>query len=170
MTTQSDTSGGAAAFAQFTAELEELRTKAEQVQNRIRSASATARSADGAVTVTVGPGGVVQNLTLDSRAYRRPPEALSALILQLIGVAGRQVSTQVAAALSTLVGEDSQAMRLLEEFAPQEPDADQRAEPAPPRPPPPAPPRQPAQQQSSRRTQARPPVAEDDDADFEDPW
>lgn len=175
--TQFEPSGGADSIAGLTAELEQLKATAEQVRESIRSAAATVRAPDGAVTVTVGPSGVLQDLAFGSRAYQRPPEALASLVMQLIGTAQKQVGAQVAGAFSGLVGEDSQAMQILDEFLPHDPDDDAAAgqaseaeefaqpeEPAP-QPPPPPPPQQPPR--PTRRPAARP---SDEDDDFSDPW
>ncbi|MFC5690787.1 YbaB/EbfC family nucleoid-associated protein [Amycolatopsis mediterranei] len=49
-------------LAAFTVELEEIRAKAAAAQEKLRTAVATVQSPDGAVTVTVGPSGVLQDL------------------------------------------------------------------------------------------------------------
>jgi YbaB/EbfC DNA-binding family protein len=174
--TQFDSSGGTDPIAGFTAEFEELKARAEDVQNRIRTASATAQSPDGAATVTVGPGGALLNLAFGNRAYRRPPAALAALVLQLIGTAQKQVSAQVAGAFGDLVGENSAAMGVLQEFLPPVPESDEPVAASPPPsgplpvpPAPPAPPR-PAQQEPLRPARRTGRPAEDDDEDFTEPW
>lgn len=155
-------------LAAFTAELEEIRAKAASAQEKLRSVSASAQSPDGAVSVTVGPSGVLRDLRFGPRAYDRPPPALSGLVLQLIGRAQQKVSAQVADAFSGMVGENSAARELLDEFLPApEPAPDpgksdvflpeQEAEDRPPQ-------RQP---QPPRR---RPRPAPDEDADESNPW
>ncbi|WP_246128056.1 YbaB/EbfC family nucleoid-associated protein, partial [Amycolatopsis rhizosphaerae] len=119
--TQIDQPGGADPIAEFAAELEQIRAKAEEVQELVRTASATVRSPDGAVTVTVGATGALTNIAFGPRAYQRPPEALSALVLQTMGAAQKQVATQVSGAFGGLVGENSAAMEVLEEFLPRDP-------------------------------------------------
>jgi DNA-binding protein YbaB len=172
--TQFEPSGGADSIAGLTAELEQLKATAEQVQESIRSAAATVAAPDGAVTVTVGPSGVLQDLTFGNRAYQRPPEALASLVMQLIGTAQKQVGAQVAGAFSGLVGEDSQAMQILDEFLPRDPEeaadgqateANEFAQPEEPAPPPP---QQQEPPRPTRRPVARPSDNEDDD--FSDPW
>lgn len=170
------------------AEAEQMRAKAEQMQQMLRSAAAKVSSPDGVVTVTVGPSGVLQELKFDARAYRRPPEALSALVLRLIGEAQRKVSAQMTSALGALVGESSQAMELFKEFVPEDPEdpevpvdeLEDRPEEQPEKQPekpltppvPPAPPmvpRQAVRRQPSAPVRRRPPVEEDDE-DFQNPW
>ncbi|WP_439386267.1 YbaB/EbfC family nucleoid-associated protein [Amycolatopsis lexingtonensis] len=59
-------------LAAFTVELEEIRAKAATAQETLRSATASVQSPDGAVSVTVGPSGVLQDLRFGPRAYERP--------------------------------------------------------------------------------------------------
>jgi DNA-binding protein YbaB len=105
-------------FTAFTEELDGLRAKAEKVQEEVRNATATARSRDGAVSVTVGPAGALVDLTFTAQAYRQPPETLAALVLSLAERAQRQVGAEVSRAYADLVGESSPAMSVLEEFLP----------------------------------------------------
>ncbi|WP_410670491.1 YbaB/EbfC family nucleoid-associated protein [Amycolatopsis sp. cmx-4-68] len=165
-------------LAAFTVELDEIRAKAEEAQEKLRSAVASVQSPDGAVSVTVGPSGVLQDLRFGPRAYERPPQALSGLVLQLIGRAQQKVSAEVAEAFGGMVGESSAARELLDEFLPApEPDAgpppdksdvfmpEQEAEDRPPRPPhrpPPAPPQGPPRR--------RPRPAPDEDDGESNPW
>ncbi|MFJ7212560.1 YbaB/EbfC family nucleoid-associated protein [Amycolatopsis sp. NPDC098790] len=171
-------------LAAFTVELEEIRAKAATAQEALRSATASVQSPDGAVSVTVGPSGVLQELRFGPRAYERPPQALSGLVMQLIGRAQQKVSAQVASAFDGMVGESSAARELLDEFLPApEPDAgppadksdvfmpEQEAEDRPPRPPapphrPPAGPPQPQRDQPRRRPR---PAPDEDDGDS-NPW
>jgi DNA-binding protein YbaB len=115
-------------LAGFTAELEEIQARAAAAQEQLRSAVATVQSPDGAVSVTVGPSGVLQDLRFGPRAYERPPQTLSSLVMQLIGRAQQKVSAQVADAFSGMVGENSAARELLEEFLP-EPEQDEGTHP-----------------------------------------
>jgi DNA-binding protein YbaB len=166
-------------LAAFTAELEELQAKAATAQERLRSAVATVQAPDGAVSVTVGPSGVLQDLRFGPRAYERPPQALSSLVMQLIGRAQQKVSAEVADAFSGMVGENSAARELLGEFLPEPvqdegphpdsgakfmPEAEERP-PAPPRRPPPNP--QPPQHGQPRR---RPRPAPEEDDGESNPW
>lgn len=105
-------------FTAFTEELDGLRAKAEKVQERVRNATATATTRDGAVSVTVGPAGALVDLKFTAQAYRQPPEMLAALVLSLAGRAQRQVGAEVSRAYADLVGEGSPAMDVLQEFLP----------------------------------------------------
>jgi DNA-binding protein YbaB len=171
-------------LAAFTVELEEIRAKAAEAQEKLRSAVATVQSPDGAVSVTVGPSGVLQELRFGPRAYERPPQALSGLVMQLIGRAQQKVSAQVTDAFSGMVGENSAARELLDEFLPAPepgegtPPADgdpfappQGAEERPPRPPAPPhrPPPNPPQPQHGQ-PRRRPRSAPDEDDGESNPW
>lgn len=162
-------------LAAFTVELEEIRAKAAAAQEKLRSAVATVQSPDGAVSVTVGPSGVLQDLRFGPRAYERSPQSLSGLVLQLIGRAQQKVSAEVADAFSGMVGENSAARELLDEFLPEpEPDSGGPAtpqqapeeRPAPPHPSRPPSPQPPQHGQPRRRPR---PAPEEDDGES-NPW
>jgi len=164
-------------LAAFTVELEEIRAKAAAAQEQLRSAVATAQSPDGAVSVTVGPSGVLQDLRFGPRAYERPPQALSGLVMQLVGRAQQKVSAQVAGAFGDLVGENSAARELLDEFLPAPEEAappdksdvfmpEQEAGERPPAPP--HRPQQPPPPQGPPRRRPRPAPEEDDGES--NPW
>ncbi|MFB9682897.1 YbaB/EbfC family nucleoid-associated protein [Amycolatopsis plumensis] len=164
------------ALAAFGAELAEIQAKAAAAQEKLQAATASVQSPDGAVSVTVGPSGVLQDLRFGPRAYERPPQALSGLVMQLIGRAQQKVSAQVADAFSGMVGENSAARGLLDEFLPSpEPDdgpppgksevfmPEQEATDRPPSPPH----RPPPPQQGPPRRRPRPEPDEDDESN---PW
>ncbi|WIY05984.1 YbaB/EbfC family nucleoid-associated protein [Amycolatopsis mongoliensis] len=163
-------------LAAFTVELEEIRAKAAAAQEQLRSAVATVQAPDGAVSVTVGPSGVLQELRFGPRAYERPPQALSGLVMQLIGRAQQKVSAQVAGAFDGMVGESSAARELLDEFlpAPEEgtpPDKsdvfmpEQEAEDRPP-----APPHRPPSNPPPPPPRRRPRPAPEEDDGESNPW
>ncbi|WP_236796210.1 YbaB/EbfC family nucleoid-associated protein [Amycolatopsis sp. GM8] len=159
-------------FAAFDAELQQIKARAEEVQERLRTASATVRAPDGAVTVTVNASGVLQEIHFTPAAYRRPPEALSAMVMKLIGEAQQRVSAEVSGAFGDLVGPDSQAMEILREFVPEsDEEDDQEGTPAPPPPPPPPPPPSQPRQQAPQppRRPTRPAPVDDEDED-NNPW
>ncbi|TNC29071.1 YbaB/EbfC family nucleoid-associated protein [Amycolatopsis alkalitolerans] len=149
-------------LAAFDARLQQIKARAEEAQERLRTASATVRAPDGAVSVTVNASGVLQGITFTPAAYRRPPEALSELVMGLVATARKQVSAEVSGAFGDLVGEGSPAMEVLREFLPvSAEDEDEEGTP----PPPPAPPRQ---QQRPPGRPSRP--AEDDEDEDNNPW
>jgi DNA-binding protein YbaB len=166
-------------LAAFTVELADIRAKAAAAEEKLRSAVATVQSPDGAVSVTVGPSGVLQDLRFGPRAYERPPQALSRLVLQLLGRAQRKVSAEVADAFSGVVGENSAARELLDEFRPA-PEPDEEPHPddggpvtprpeageRPPSPPQHRPPNPPQPGQPRRRPRSEP----DEDPGDSNPW
>ncbi|WP_433441052.1 YbaB/EbfC family nucleoid-associated protein [Nonomuraea sp. CA-141351] len=78
---------------QLVQEVNQQTEQLKMMQEKVRELSATARSKDGMVTVTVGPRGEVRTIELDPRVYRRlSPSELSASIVDQIGRATRQVS------------------------------------------------------------------------------
>lgn len=100
----------------------ELKAKAEQAQEQLVSSSATKRSPDGAVSVTVGPGGNLTGLELTERAYQQSPTQLAALIMRLSGQAQQQVAAVMMEAFTGLVGPNSPALDVLTPFLPPAPD------------------------------------------------
>ena len=116
--TRFEPSGGGDSLASFTAELEEMKANAEEMTERLRTATATVRAPDGAVSVTMGASGVLQEIAFGTKAYNKTPEVLSALVMRLVAEAQQEVSTEVSDAFSGLVGESSSAMAILREFLP----------------------------------------------------
>jgi len=155
-------------LAAFGAELGDIRAKAAAAQEKLRSAVASVQSPDGAVSVTVGPSGVLQDLRFGPRAYERSPQALSGVVLQLIGRAQQKVSAQVADAFSGMVGENSAARELLGEFLPEPaPEPDPEPEPDRSTPQAAAEERPPPQRGQPRR---RPRPAPEEDDGESNPW
>ncbi|MFF0307467.1 YbaB/EbfC family nucleoid-associated protein [Streptosporangium sp. NPDC004379] len=64
-----------------------------QAYSELAELTATARSDDQMVTVTVGPRGQIQNIELDPRVYRKlSPSELSQSIMEQIGAAVAQTA------------------------------------------------------------------------------
>lgn len=79
-------------------QFQKLREGATELQNKIKAVTASAKSTDGYVKVTVGPRGQVISLDLDPRIYRDPNSAkLSAAIVDAIQRASKDAADQVAA-------------------------------------------------------------------------
>ncbi len=104
--------------------------RAEQVKEMVNTATGTSRSADGAVAVTVGPTGALQDLQLSPKAEGMKSAQLAQLILRTAQDAHRKVAEQVAQSVKPLIG-DSEAMSFLES---QIPPAEEPAAAAPSRP------------------------------------
>ncbi|TDE36146.1 YbaB/EbfC family DNA-binding protein [Nonomuraea mesophila] len=77
---------------QLVQEVNQQTEQLKQMQDKMRDLSATSRSKDGMVSVTVGPQGEVRTIDLDPRVYRKlSPSELSASIVEQIGKAAGQV-------------------------------------------------------------------------------
>lgn len=167
-------------------EIAEIGQRAAEAQERLKRVAATATSNDGAVTVTVNTSGALQQLSFGPRADEISRSALAAAVVATAHRAQAQAAQQLHAIMAPLIGENSDAMKFLdeqiptpevpEETPPAQPETRQffnRDEdggaptPRPPAPPapglrPPAPPAPPAR--PSRP--ARPPADPSDDDDY----
>ncbi|MGW0516529.1 YbaB/EbfC family nucleoid-associated protein [Crossiella sp. NPDC003009] len=101
------------------ARIEALQARAEQAKEALATASATATSRDGAVTVTVNPGGVLTDLRLTAKASGLGHEELAAAIMATVRQAQGRAGQQTAAIMATVVGEDSEAMDFVRENLPE---------------------------------------------------
>lgn len=174
-------------FASLDARIEEMQAKAAAAQEQLANAVATVQAPDGSVSVTLGASGVLKDLKFGARAYERPPQALAGLVMQLVGRAQQKVSAEMADAFDGLVGENSAARELLDDFLPPleddeeaptddgdtlapEQEAEDRTPPPPPQQPqrqPQRDPRQPLRGQPRRRPRPEP---DEDDYDEIQPW
>ena len=158
---------------EYEAKLADLKKKSEDLQENFAASTATVTSKDGAVTVTVGPNGGLQNLVLGHRAVELGAPRLTALILETARHAQKQAAEKVLEVFKPL-GEGTEAYRMVSDSIPddeefEETDAydevDEEPEPAPapvaPSRPAAAP--QPAPVRGRRR-------ADDDEDDDNQPW
>src|SRR2546429_3714400 len=145
--------------ASYTDEVAGLATRAEEAKQRIKQLAGRATSSDGAVTVTVNGGGALQDVQFGQRASELPLPRLAAEIMATARRAQAQASQEILAIMAPLVGEDSDAMRFVQEQIPSpvvEPeDAVEESYPGAPAfddepPAPPQPARRPARRASSR--------------------
>jgi DNA-binding protein YbaB len=151
-------------MSSYLQEVEVLAQQAETAKQQLKQLSGSLTSGDGAVSLTVNAAGALQSLSFGPKADSLPKTQLASLILSTARRAQIEAARQVTSILAPLVGEDSDAMRFVQEQipVPAEPDDDpttsepQQSPPAfqPPRFQPPAP--QPA-------VRARPRVDIDDD-------
>lgn len=102
----------------YTADVSDLAARAVEARERIRELAGTASSQDGAVTVTVNGGGALRNLTFGPAADEVPRARLADLVMTTARRAQAQASQQILAIMAPLVGEDSDAMRFVEEQIP----------------------------------------------------
>ncbi|GAA4002212.1 hypothetical protein GCM10022247_23710 [Allokutzneria multivorans] len=77
-----------------------------KAQDKLRELQGTARSGDGAVTVTVSPAGAVLDLRLSPDAVKRSHTALQQDILKTIRLATAAAAQRVDTELEPVLGED----------------------------------------------------------------
>lgn len=102
----------------YTQDVEALTARAAEARERIRNLAGTASSQDGAVTVTVNGGGALRGLSFGPAADQVPRSRLADLVMTTARRAQAQASQQILAIMAPLVGEDSDAMRFVEEQIP----------------------------------------------------
>ncbi|MGW4210667.1 YbaB/EbfC family nucleoid-associated protein [Lentzea sp. NPDC004789] len=158
---------------EYEAKLADLKKKSEDLQENFAASTATVTSKDGAVTVTVGPNGGLQNLVLGHRAVELGAPRLTALILETARQAQKQAAEKVLEIFKPL-GEGTEAYQMVSDSIPSDDEIDEtdaydeiddEPEPAP-APPPvsrPAAAPQPPLVRGRRR-------ADDDDDDDNQPW
>ncbi|WP_033290513.1 YbaB/EbfC family nucleoid-associated protein [Amycolatopsis jejuensis] len=99
-------------------EIAEIRQRALDAQERLKHVAATATSQDGAVTVTVNTAGALQKLEFGSRADELPRAVLAAAVVTTAQRAQAQAAQQLTAIMAPVIGENSDAMKFLEEQIP----------------------------------------------------
>jgi hypothetical protein len=102
----------------FVAEIADLQERADQTARTVAACAVTERAQDGSVSVTVGPGGQLLDISFGARASTLPPRQLSAVAMKLAGQAQRRVSAEVLTAFGGLVRDRPDAMELLTGFLP----------------------------------------------------
>lgn len=78
----------------------------EQTSREVAEITATARTADGSGTVTVGAGGSVRSIDLSAVAFRGSPAQLGAALVAAIHAAAADVARQSARLLAERTGID----------------------------------------------------------------
>lgn len=145
-------------------QVREMQEKAGALQEALGGASATVRSRDGAVSVTIAPNGALQELELGHRACELGPARLTATIMEAVRDGQRQAARTVADSFASIAGEGESA-DVIRSFLP--PVEDEPADFADPEPEtesaPPAPPIAPPTQQAPRRPRPASSVEDDDE-------
>ncbi|KOV79655.1 hypothetical protein ADL03_36340 [Nocardia sp. NRRL S-836] len=152
----------------------DLKKKSEDLEENFANASATVQSKDGAVTVTVGPNGGLQNLVLGHRAVELGAPRLTALILETARKAQKQAAHQVLELFKPL-GEGTEAYRMVSDAIPQDDEVDEtdeydEIEEAAPEPAPAPPVAKPAAPAQPAPVRGRSRAADDEDDDDNQPW
>ncbi|MGB3437565.1 MAG: YbaB/EbfC family nucleoid-associated protein [Actinophytocola sp.] len=104
---------------------DDLENKATQLRTDLASASATATSPDGAVTVTLSPTGALQDITFAGPVSKVAPDLLGPLVMKTAQAAQREVSDRVTASLAQQFG-DSETMDFITQLMPKPPAAPRR--------------------------------------------
>ena len=105
--------------ADYRDRLSDMRARAEHAQEALAAAEATVTSPDGAVTVTVNPAGALRKLVLAERTAAMTRTALAAAILATAQTAQARASRVAMDAMVPLLGENSEAMRMLRSHLPE---------------------------------------------------
>jgi DNA-binding protein YbaB len=105
-------------LADFEARVAAAKEKAEQFQESLGSAGASASSKDGLVTVTVAPNGSLADLRISDAAVQGSGARLAAEILRTAREAQRKAAGNVLTAFTALGGADSEATKMLTGFVP----------------------------------------------------
>lgn len=113
-------------MSSYLQEVEALAQKAETAKQQLKQLAGSLTSGDGAVSLTVNAAGALQSLSFGPRADDLPKSQLASLILSTARRAQIQAAQKVTSILAPLVGEDSDAMRFVQEQipVPAEPDDD----------------------------------------------
>ena len=102
---------------EYEAKLADLKKKSEELSENFAASNATVTSKDGAVTVTVGPNGGLQNLVLGHRAVELGAPRLTALILETARHAQKQAAEKVLEIFQPL-GEGTEAYQMVSDSIP----------------------------------------------------
>lgn len=114
------TGTGTAWLADYRRRLEELGTTLERARSELADLTATGSSASGAVTVTVGPDGSLQQVGFSERADELSRPMLAEAVLEAAHSAQAAAARRSAQALRPLIG-GAEASRFLAAHLP--PDA-----------------------------------------------
>jgi DNA-binding protein YbaB len=87
---------------------EQRAAQARELAARLAELSASARSDDGLVTVTVGAGGALTGLQLDEEVRRQPAAETARQILATLAAAQAELTTRATAITDETVGADSE--------------------------------------------------------------
>lgn len=159
---------------EYEAKLADLKKKSEDLQENFAASTATVKSRDGSVTVTVGPNGGLQNLVLGHRAVELGAAKLTAVILETARQAQKQAAEKVLEIFKPL-GEGTEAYQMVSDAIPDDEDAEETTdtydeiddEPAPAPAPPPV--SRPAAAPQAAPVRGRRRAADDEDDDNQ-PW
>jgi DNA-binding protein YbaB len=90
---------------------EQRAAQARELATRLAALSASARSEDGHITVTVGATGMLTGLELDEEVRRRPAAETARQILATLAAAQADLTTRATEITAETVGADSETGR-----------------------------------------------------------
>jgi hypothetical protein len=93
--------------------LADLTARADRARTALAGVDGTASSQDGAVTVTVVPGGALRRLVFSERSESLTRTQLAALVVETAARAQAEADRRVNDAVAPLLGADSEAMRVV---------------------------------------------------------
>jgi DNA-binding protein YbaB len=105
-------------MSSYLEEVEVLAQKAEAAKKQLKQLAGSLTSGDGAVSLTVNAAGALQSLSFGPKADELPRAQLAALVLSTARRAQIQAAEKVTSILAPLVGENSDAMRFVQEQIP----------------------------------------------------
>ena len=95
-----------------------LLEQAEEAKARIAELTGSAASSDGAVSVSVSAGGALVSLSFGPKADDMPKERLAALVMSTAKRAQAQAVDRIATIMAPVIGDNSDAMRFVQEQIP----------------------------------------------------
>lgn len=102
----------------YRARLTSVGERAARAREALAGVEATASSRDGSVTVTVNPAGALLGLVLGERSEAMSRVQLAAAVLAAAQQAQADAARLATDALAPLLGEDSEAMRVVRSHLP----------------------------------------------------
>jgi DNA-binding protein YbaB len=90
---------------------EQRAAQARELAGRLAALTASARSADGHITVTVGANGMLTGLELDEEVRRQPAADTARQILATLAAAQSDLTAQATEVTAETVGVDSETGR-----------------------------------------------------------
>ncbi|RJQ69478.1 hypothetical protein D5S17_30270 [Pseudonocardiaceae bacterium YIM PH 21723] len=104
-------------LAGFEAKIADAKQKAEQFQEGLKTAGATATSEDGLLSVSVAPNGSLNSVTIADGAMKGSGSALAAKIMKTARQAQRAAAANVLEAFKPL-GEGTESLEMLTGYLP----------------------------------------------------
>lgn len=106
----------------FERRMADVRSRADGLQREIEAARITATSSDDAIEVSVNSSGGLVDIECTQKARRLTPEMVAQRVLEAYGIAVAEAGQQTLALMSSLIGDESEAMSLLRSVIAQPPD------------------------------------------------